>query len=158
MEQLREYVISVVAAAIIVGVVSGLLHKKDMSAVLIRMIGGLFLAFTVVRPVVSLDIGDIGSYIAAFSETGADAVEEGENLADDAYRLYIKSETEAYILDKADDYGAELAVEVTLDDGDIPVPVGIRIEGSVSPYAKACLREMMEKDLGILEEDQLWIG
>lgn len=158
MEQLKEYVVSVVAAAIIVGIITGLLHKKDLSALLIRMIGGLFLAFTVVRPVVAMDIVDIGSYIAAFSESGADAAAQGENLADETYRLYIKSETEAYILDKADALGAQLEVEVTLDDGDIPIPTGIRIEGSVSPYAKACLREMLVRDLGILEENQLWIG
>lgn len=158
MQQLKEYVISVVAAAVIVGIITGLLHKKDMSAILIRMIGGLFLAFTVIRPVVAMDIADIGSYIAAFSESGADAVQEGEKLADDAYRMYIKSKTEAYILDKAAAFGGQLEVEVTLDEEDIPVPVSIRIEGNVSPYAKASLREMMVHDLGILEENQLWIG
>ena len=155
---MRSYVISVVAAALIVAIITGLLHQKDISAVLVKMIGGLFLAFTVIRPLISLDIGNIGAYIAAFSVDGEAAAEEGENIARDAYRSYIKSETEAYILDKADAYGAALSVEVTLDDGDTPVPVGVRIEGSVSPYAKVCLCQMMEEDLGILEENQLWIG
>ena len=158
MEQVNAYVISVVASAMIVGIITGLLHKKDTSAVLIKMICGLFLAFTVIRPVVSLDVGNIRSYIAAFSEDGADAAAEGENLAAQAYCSYIKSETEAYILDKADAFGAELQVEVTLDDGEVPVPAGVRIQGNVSPYAKACLREMMEEDLGIMEENQIWIG
>ena len=158
MEQVRSYVISVVAAALIVGIITGLQHKKDTSTVLIKMIGGLFLAFTVIRPIVSLDIGNIRAYIAAFSESGDEVVAEGEKLASEAYCSYIKSETEAYILDKADAFGAELSVEVTLDDGETPVPVGARIEGNVSPYAKACLREMMEEDLGIMEENQIWIG
>lgn len=158
MEQVRTYVISVVTAAMLVGIVTGLLGKKDTSAALIKMIGGLFLAFTVIRPIVSLEVENIRTYIAAFSENGTNTVTEGENLAGQAYSAYIKSETEAYILDKANALGAELSVEVSLDEGDIPVPVGARIQGSVSPYAKACLQDMMADDLGILEENQVWIG
>lgn len=158
MEQLRQYVLSVAAAAILVGILTGLASKNDSSCVLLRMIGGLFLAFTVIRPVVSLDVGNIQSYIAAFSENGAASVAEGENLAMDAYCSYIKTETEAYILDKAEGYGADLSVEVYLDEGEAILPVAARLQGSVSPYTKARLQEMMEEDLGISKENQIWIG
>lgn len=158
MDQMRQYVLSVAAAAILVGILTDLTNKKDTAGVLLRLIAGLFLAFTVLRPVVSLDVMDVRSYIAAFSQDGDMAVAEGENLALDTYCSYIKSETEAYILDKAEGYGAALSVEVYLDEGETPVPVGVRIQGDVSPYAKACLREMMEEDLGIMKENQLWIG
>ena len=67
MGQLREYVISLAAAAIIVGIVTGLTGKKDTAGTLLRLVAGLFLAFTVVRPVVELEIGDLGTYVTSFS-------------------------------------------------------------------------------------------
>ena len=158
MDWLREYVISVAAAAIIVGILMNLTSGKDTSGVLLRLIAGLFLAFTVIRPIAGLDIGNIGTYFTALSEDGTAAVTEGENLARDAYCSYIKSQTEAYILDKAEGYGAELTVEVYLNEGDKVVPAGVRLRGNVSPYGKACLQNMMEEELGILKENQLWIG
>lgn len=158
MEQVRSYVISVAAAAMVVGILTGLSNRKDTAGVLLRMIGGLFLAFTVLRPIVDLDVGNLSAYFDTFTVNGDAAAAAGENLSREALCSYIKAQTEAYILDKAEDYGASLTVEVYLDEGETPVPVGARLQGNVSPYGKACLREMMEEDLGIMEVDQLWIG
>lgn len=158
MEQLRAYVISVVSAAILVGILTGLIHGKDGTGVLLRLIAGLFLTFTVVRPVVSLEFGNLEAYITAFSAEGAASVSEGEKLAHDAYCSYIKSRMEAYILDKAEAYGAELSVEVELNEEVAAEPVAARIQGTVSPYTKITLQRIMEEELGILKENQLWIG
>ena len=86
------------------------------------------------------------------------AAVEGENLAQKEYSAIIKAETEAYILDKARSYGQELTVEVTLSNEDPPVPEGVCIQGSISPYAKSMLKKCLKEDLMIREEDQLLIG
>lgn len=156
MGQLREYVISLAAAAIIVGIVTGLTGKKDTAGTLLRLVAGLFLAFTVVRPVVELEIGDLGTYVTSFSREGQLAVSAGEDLAADAVRAYIKSHTESYILDKAEGYGASLSADVTLGADDLPVSV--RLAGRISPYGKLRLQELLETELGIGREDQIWIG
>ena len=156
MEQLREYVISLAAAAILVGIVTGLTGKKDTAGTLLRLVAGLFLAFTVVRPVVELEIGDIGAYVTGFSKDGQAAVSEGTDLAADAVRSYIKTHTEAYILDKAEQYGASLEAEVILGEDDLPVSV--RLAGRISPYGKLRLQELLETELGIGREEQIWIG
>lgn len=156
MEWLENYGLSIISAALVAAIIGGSFQKQDTAGVLVKMIGGLFLAFTVIQPLASPTITDLGAYMDAFSESGADAAEEGENLAMDAYCSYIKSETEAYILDKAQRYGATLTVEVELDDGQLPCRATIR--GNVSPYAKQSLAEMIEDELGISKEDQLWIG
>lgn len=156
MGKLESFGLSVVSAALVVAIITGLFRKNDASAVLVKMIAGLFLAFTVIRPLVTLDVMRLGTYLDTFSEAGRDASQAGENLAQDTYRSYIKSETQAYILDKARDYGATLEVDVELDDR--AIPCGAELTGSVSPYAKAALSHAMETELGILKENQRWIG
>lgn len=151
-----SYGMSVVAAAMVVAIITALFHKNNTTTVVVKMIGGLFLAFTVVQPLVTLDIANVGAYMDTFSETGADAAAMGENLAQDAYRSYIKSETESYILDKADTYGVTLDVDVELDDDGIPCYA--ELMGQVGPYAKTSLSDMMETDLGISKGNQRWIG
>lgn len=156
MEKPAHFCLSVVTAALVVALVTGLFRKNDACAVLIKTMAGLFLAFTVLRPVVTLDVMQLGLYLDTFSEAGADASQAGENLAQDAYRSYIKSETQAYILDKARDYGAVLEVEVQLNEQ--AVPCSAELTGTISPYAKTALAYEMEAELGILKENQRWIG
>jgi hypothetical protein len=69
----------------------------------------------------------------------------------------IIQQTQAYILDKARSLDAELTVEVFLGDGTIPVPIGVRLEGNISPYARKLLSQMLQDDLGIPAEEQIWI-
>lgn len=156
MEKLESFGLSVVSAALIVAIITGLFRGKDASAVVVKMIAGLFLAFTVVRPLVALDLSGLDHYLEHFSQEGSDAAQAGEELARDTYNSYIKAETQAYILDKARDYGATLEVDIKLDDNG--VPWGAELTGNVSPYAKAALSGAMETELGILKENQQWIG
>lgn len=159
MAQLGKYILSVTAAAIIVGILTSILDKKSGSAALVKMIAGLFLAFTAIAPIAKLDFSNLTAFAQAFEAQGTAAAADGEIMAQEAMADIIKSETEAYILDKAETYGAALEVEVTLRQTDgIPVPTGVRLAGRISPYAKAQLQQMMEAELGISKENQLWIG
>lgn len=153
-----RYLLSVVAAAILVGVLTGIMDKKGSSGTLIRLIGALFMTFTIIQPFTNFDWSYLTAFAEEFSADGEAAAAQGEILADEEYRSIIKSQVEAYILDKAESYQAELSVEVTLSTDDPPVPATVRLQGAVSPYAKNALQKMMEEELGIREEDQLWIG
>ena len=79
-------------------------------------------------------------------------------MAEDAYRSGIKQRTESYILEKARSLGTEVTVEVTLSTEEMPVPIGVTLTGSISPYAKEQLAQMMEQELGINRKEQIWIG
>lgn len=158
MEQLSRYILSVIAAAMITAILTGILDKKGSAGTLVRLIGGLFLAFCIVQPLANFDWSALTAFAEGFSADGEAAAAQGEILADEEYRSIIKSRVEAYILDKAETYQAELTVEVTLSDQDVPVPAAARLQGSISPYAKSQLQQMMEEELGISKEDQLWIG
>lgn len=159
MAQLGKYILSVTAAAIIVGILTSLLDKKSGSAALMKLIAGLFLTFTAIAPIAKLDLSGLSSFVSGFESDGYAASADGEKLARGAMGDIIKNETEAYIMNKAKTYRAELTVEVTLGQTDgIPVPAGVTVAGHVSPYAKAQLQQVMEEELGISKENQRWIG
>jgi len=53
---------------------------------------------------------------------------------------------------------ASISVEVMVQSGTIPVIESVSLYGTVSPYAKGALTQMMEEDLEIKKEDQHWIS
>ena len=157
MDSLGEYILSVTSAAILFSILQILLVKKSSSAALLRLLGGLFLTFTAVAPIADIDLDILFELPLSF-------VQEADAIAADGYestqsKLHdvIKQECEAYILDKARTYQVEPEIEVTLSDDDPPIPTHIQLSGSITPYAKNALEAWIAKELGIPEENQLWI-
>lgn len=158
MEAIRGYLLSVTAAAVICAVVSALLGKKGTISAMGKLLTGIFLAITVISPLAKIQLSNADALWDDLSVDAAAAVAAGEEAANNELRAGIKSQTEAYILDKAASYAAELTVEVTLSDDDPPLPCAVRLTGSVSPYAKRQLQQLIAEDLGIPKEAQTWIG
>lgn len=158
MDFLAQYLLRIISAAMILGILTGIMDKKSSSGALVRLIGGIFLALVMLQPLIRFDWSVITAFARDYTVDAQTAAVEGENVAQKEYRAIIKAETEAYILDKARSYGQELTVEVTLSNEDPPVPEGVCIQGNISPYAKSMLKKCLQEDLMIREEDQLWIG
>ena len=146
------YVLTVIAAAMVLCIIRSI----GGSGVMLRLVGGVFLAVVLLQPLARWDFSDLSDYIEDFSVQGQKWAALGQEQSADVYRSVISSEVEAYILDKAKTYGAELTVEVTLDEHGIPREV--RLYGGVSPSVRSRLSEMMEQELGIAKEHQKWIG
>lgn len=158
MEAVREYLLRVTAAAVLCGIATGLLGKKDTLGAVVKMIAGIFMALTVVSPWVNIRLNALKDITSDISVSADDAVSEGEISAREAMAEIIIAETRAYILDKANDLGATLDVEVTLDADDSLTPCAVRLSGNISPYGKRVLSKMIEDDLGISTEEQIWTG
>lgn len=156
MAALREYILSVVAAAILCGIVSGLAGKKANCAPILKLVCGIFLTLTVVRPIVKVDMDEIGGLLSGLQTEAEAASAFGEEHLDHSLKESIKQATQAYILDKAGKLGLELTVSVHLDEENIPDEV--ILEGACSPYGKRELQSMIVSDLGIPKERQIWIG
>ena len=155
MEALRQYVISVVAATMLCGIVVRLFPNgsgKQMG----KLICGLFLAYTVLSPISRVDFSKLPDFSLRCMDDAEDAAAMGENLARDSMADIIKEETEAYILDKAADLHANLRVAVTI--GEDNLPAAVTISGEASPYARRQIQAMIANDLGISKENQKWIG
>lgn len=155
MEALRQYVISVVAAAMICGIVTGLFPAGTGKQV-VKLICGLFLAYTVLSPVSRMDFSELTNFSLRCMDDAEEAAAVGENLTRNSMADIIKAESEAYILDKAADLHANLTVEVTVSEENLPASV--IISGEASPYARRQLQTIIESDLGISKENQQWTG
>lgn len=152
--QVRQYILSVIAAAVLCGILYNLCIGKTTASVM-KLICGIFLSLVVMSPLRTIDLTDLPAISLGFLEEGRQVTAEGEKMAMDSYSTIIKERTEAYILDKAEALDAGIAVEVFLD-GDA-IPVGVRISGNVSPFAQSALTACLEEDLGIAKEAQEWI-
>ena len=158
MEAIRTYFLSVTAAAIICAILKGLLNQGGTPAQLVKLLSGIFLSIIALRPLAQFDLGSLADLRFDYSMDAESAATEGENIAADALAELIKSNTEAYILDKAQSFGVSLSVDVTVSDDQIPVPQTVRLTGNASPYVKAQLSALLTDQLGIAKEDLIWTG
>lgn len=155
MESLRQYIFSVTAAAVICAVLTHISAGAGKSSGIIKLLCGLFLAFTVIRPIADIQIDEFTDYTLRIEEDAEEAISAGEDFAQNSLAAIIKQETEAYILDKASALGAEIRIDVILSDDTVPKEV--YIQGNLSPYAKSKLQEILSEDIGIAKEYQIWI-
>lgn len=152
---LRQYVLSVIASALICGIVSGLIREGPAKP-LVRLICGLFLTVTAIQPIADIDFSDLLDDSFSYLEGGQYATAMGEKMAQETMAGIIKAEAEAYILDKASDLNAEITAEVFVSEEQIPVSAAI--SGEVSPYVRKQLETILQTDLGIAKENQQWTG
>lgn len=157
MEGIREYLISVTAAALLCGILKSLAGEKGSTGGFLRLICGIFLALTVIRPLKEFTLRDIVPISADWMQEAQSASDAGVDYAQQAMARHISETCGAYILDKAQTLGAEIQVEIRVSGDSTPVPVSSEISGELSPYAKNQLKQILEMDLGIPEEDQIWI-
>ena len=155
-ERIRLYILSVSAAAMICSMVLSLCDKKGLNKAAIRMLCGIFIAITMIDPLLEIRLPDISMSTGIISGEATAAAEEGRQAAVNAVGAIIKQRTESYILDKADAMGLELIVQVILDRENQRYPQCVRIQGTASPYAKRQLQLWISEKLGIAEEKQIW--
>lgn len=152
---MKGYIISIVVAGIICSIADLFLDKKTATGKIAKMLSGVLMCITVISPLANISFKHITNYFDSLSVHADTYVEEGKNSAQSGIDEIIKSQTEAYILDKAKSMGLDVAVEVELDD-DNSVPCGVTIAGEVSPYAKGLMASYIEESIGITRENQRW--
>ncbi len=156
MHGVREYLLSVTSAAVICAIAKHIVGDKGSVGKIISVVTGLFLCVTLISPVIHVRLDDIEDYFEEFSWEAGIISANGTEMANEELTRIIKQQSEAYILDEAERLGTQMDVEVTLSDSDPPVPYRVRIQGSVSPYQKQCIRQYITDYLGIPQENQIW--
>lgn len=132
---MRQYLFSVVCACLISGILLSLVKGAASQAVMKLLCSG-FLALTILSPLGKMDFSQELYKFLPDKEEGQQMARAGEDMAQKNLAGIIKENSEAYILDKAAELQGELAVDVTLSDGDLPLPVAVRFTGRVSPRGK----------------------
>lgn len=156
MEQIRQYLLTIICAAVFCGILEAIPSSKAGSEAMRKLLCGLFLTATVTAPLLRMDPSDwivpessIQSEAEGFAQAGFAAAEEARNAR-------IIEAAEAYILDKAAAMEVSLNAQVQVtEDG---VPEAVTLHGSCSPYARQMLMAAIASDLGIPKENQRWIG
>ena len=157
MENIKEYLLSITAAAIICSVVNSLPIGNGPTKRILKVITGLFMSVTLISPIMQFDFTAIPDYFTDVSLTAEQLTAEGQEYSTDAMSHIIKQKMESYILDEANRVGADMDVEVKVTESYPPEPYQVIVRGSISPYNKKSLMEYIAKNLGIPQESQIWI-
>ena len=158
MEQLASYILRVIIAAILVGVSSSMTDPKTGTGGIFKVLGGIFMLIVLIQPLAGFRFDALTAYAEQSFLEGEAAAQRGKEYTRETMAEIITEETQAYILDKAGLYRAQIQVEVILSDDEIPVPAEIRILGSYSQKAKAELETVIATEIGVPKEHQIWIG
>ena len=153
---MRDYILSIVIAGIVCGITNSLLNEKTANGKILKMLTGILMCITVFAPLARISFSHIGNYFDDLSLEADKYITIGTSDAENDISAIIKSQTEAYILDKAKSMGLDITVEVELDDHNNSVPCGVTINGPVSPYVKEVMTDYIENQLGITTENQRW--
>ena len=156
MTGIGKYIISIVAAIVSCSVLTGLVSDSKGATGLVRILCGVFIAITVVKPLLGIDLEDLSTYWNGIHIDGDAIAQEGRSAAITESSVSIKQELESYILEKADDLDTAVDVDINLTDEFPPMPESIEITGSVSPYNKRVLSEYIYNEIGIPEDKQIW--
>lgn len=154
---IREYIISIIAASVVCAICKGI-TSKSASSKIVHILCGIFLLFTFLGPLKKIDLLDMTGVFRWNESISTDAVQRGEALTHSAMAEIISAEIASYVLERADALGAEVRIQVVLNDEDIPAPVGIELEGQVSPYVRSQLEAFIQENIGLGREAIRWIG
>lgn len=157
MNEIGAYFVAISSAAIISAIVKAVVGEKSVAGKMTRVVCGLFLAVTVLQPLVEIRIPDLTKYWESFSYTTQQSVMDAVNDSDTTLAQLIKDKSEAYILEEAKRLELDIGVEVKLDGDDPPKPEQVILSGNVSPYKKRLLSQYITNNFEIIEENQEWI-
>ena len=156
MDEVYRYILLVVCTVVLCGIVVQFCPGKENTV--IKLVTGLVVTGAVLSPMVDMNTINIENYFDQFLVDTKSVTSDGEEMARQTSAAFIKEKTEAYVLYKAAELGADVHVDIMLSDHSLPIPKGITVSGTVAPYAKKQLTTTIAKELGIAEEAQLWIS
>lgn len=152
--EIKAYLLSVVATAMMLSFGQALVPKGSVQK-LVSFAGGLLIIFAVLTPIVDIDYDAIARSMENFSvvEGAAPTFSSAQNR--DWMEDIIKEECRAYILDKAEELGAEVNVEINLDE-QTACPVEVVLVGKTTAEQRIHLSEYIYRTMDIPVQRQEW--
>lgn len=156
MDTIKEYLLTVISCGILCAIACRLLENKGVNGMLVKLIAGIIMTLTLIMPFNKLDLSDINAYWRSYSFDADIAVAEGVNQSKQVLREGIKLRCEEYILKEAVNLNLDVSATVQLSDNDLPVPTGVMLKGSASPYAKNALTQSICTAFDLEKEKVQW--
>lgn len=156
MQSLRNYLLSLCAAALLCSLVRALAPKGRMQKICV-LLCGVFLTMTALSGLAGWQLRDFAEELSKM-QMAAEAARTGVEVQNrEALAAIIKSKTEAYILDKAQELGLDVSVDVTVEmKSAYPYPAFVQITGAFTPQQQEALTRYIEENLAIGKEQQVW--
>ncbi len=117
------------------------------------------LIMTILIPLSKLELTEYSVELAKYREMGNELTDKGTEIRDSMSRTVIQQECEAYIMDKAETLGIEIAeVKVTAfwSGEGVWVPESVKIQSGCSEAERKRLSDVIFAGLGIPAENQEW--
>lgn len=156
MSGIKEYILTIVAASVIAAIVMSITEKTSENKRVMELITGLFLLLTLLSPLKGRISFNFLPDIENIERTAEESIAVGKADTHSQLKEIITEQVASYIEDKATTLGADLKVTVTVSPDDPPVPTAVKLEGSISPYAKSKLIDIIANDVGVSEDHQTW--
>lgn len=153
---IQKYVVSVVCAAIICGIISGLIGKKGTYPAIVKLLCGLFVVITAVTPLKNISFFEPSDYFACIQNEAGNITSQAVAETSEEFFKRIKEQTQSYILDKATQLGISIEVEVEFSTEGKILPERVIISGDASPYKKNSLKRIITAQLNISEDALIW--
>lgn len=157
MELLKQWLVGITCAAMIVALADSLTPKGTVKKIG-HIAGGLLLLLAVVKPLMEVDFSALA--VATVSLEGVEVVyDDWEKTNTELMKTIIGEKTGAYILDKAEELGADctgVAVECAVGEEDVPYPSAVTVTGAMTQAQWDALARTIEADLAIPRERQTY--
>lgn len=156
MEAIRQYALSLICGALIVGILQDITEKTGFSKQF-RLVGSIFLTGLLISPLVSLQLRSLPQLNTQYQLQAEEAAAQGEEVRIRSLSAIIREECEAYILKEARAIGADVEVQIELDTSYPPAPSAVTLRGCFDADAETHLSSLLTDELGIPKERQTWI-
>lgn len=157
MDLMRQWLLAVVCGAMLAAVLQALLPKAGAGRIG-RLAGSLVVLLAVISPLLRLDAETLTLSVTKFRLAQSGYAEDLSKMNRELLKELIAEQTEAYILDKAEELGIDCRVTVLCEGGDedTPCPSQVRVTGELSPEQERSLTRVIETQLGIPAQDQVY--
>lgn len=153
MSGLESWLLSITAAALLVGVLEAMLPEGSVKAVS-RLGCGLLLFLVLVRPLLGDGYGTLLEELHSWQSEAAEETERLNQVETSLEETIIAEEAAAYIQAEAEEQGIPCSVAVTCarsEDG-LPLPVAVEIGGVAQEDQREALRALIEGAFALSEE------
>lgn len=154
MGDIASYILSVVCAAVVCGIIGILFDGKTAISGVINLVLGIVMTVIILKPILFTEPIKLDAYWNSLQHGRESTLTEGIAYAKFYQSEFIKEKVESYIIEKTNSLGADAVVEVLLNDENMPVAA--KFSGTILPYTKVQLEDYLQTNFGIQKECVTW--
>lgn len=155
MEKIRTYFLTIIAACML-SVLACALLKNSRIQKITRFIAGILILLTVSAPLLRLNLSDLAVHIAELGKPEKFSTQQASKDYQTMLRALVRENTQRYIEAKAEALGGIIQAEVTVGNGETPLPEAVTLTGSMTPDQAQALEAYIRDSLNIPSDQQEW--